>query len=287
MKFSLGTAQFGMNYGINNHIGKITTHDAKKIIKYSRDNDISFIDTAMNYGPCEEVLGEIGINDFNIITKISEIPNNISDIDNWIEKKTLQSLRKLKVNHLYGLLLHDVNQLSLKKGPKIFEAMNNLKSKGIVKKIGISVYDPNDLELFYHYFHFDLVQSPMNIIDQRLVDKKIIKFLKKNNVEIHTRSIFLQGLFFMHKQELNKLFYPWKDIWKTWFSHLKKFDISPLELCLFFQSQFQEIDRVTIGINNLNQIKEIINVMKNLNYIKLPKIKSDDKYLIDPRYWKH
>ena len=111
MKFSLGTAQFGMKYGINNLSGQVSFQEIEKIIDLCRFNNINFIDTAMNYGNSEEILGKIGVNDFNIITKIPTIPSHEKDIQAWIETKFFNSLNKLNQENVYGLLIHNSSHL--------------------------------------------------------------------------------------------------------------------------------------------------------------------------------
>ena len=285
MKFSLGTAQFGMKYGINNLSGQVSFQEIEKIIDFCRFNNINFIDTAMNYGNSEKILGKIGVKDFNIITKIPTIPSNEKDIQAWIETKFFNSLNKLNLENVYGLLIHNSSHLKDKNIDDIYSVMKALKLKGLVKKIGVSLYNPMEFILLHKKYDFDLIQAPLNLLDQRLVDADILKFLKKKNIEIHSRSIFLQGLFFMEKEKLFKSFDTWSDLWEKWFFFLEKNQISSLEVCINFQKKFRDINRVIIGVDNLMQLKKILKVASQKTNLKFPNIRSNDINLIDPRNW--
>ena len=269
MNLSLGTAQFGMKYGINNSIGQMSFHEAIKIINLCKNNGVNFIDTAMNYGESEEILGKIGVNDFNIITKFSSIPRNLNEEQKSIEEMVFNSLKKLKVKNFYALLYHNAEELIKENNHEVLQSLIKLKSKGLIKKIGLSIYNPNQIHKLYKLFPFDIVQVPFNVIDQRLKEPEIINFIKAHNIEIQTRSIFLQGVLFMNKSRLLKHFKPWRDIWELWFKYIQEQKLSPLEICLFFQKQFEDIDLVTVGVDNSHHFKQIINVVRNCRKIHL------------------
>ena len=285
MRLSLGTVQFGCDYGINNRSGRINIAEAKQIIDFAKNNEIDTIDTAVNYGSAEEILGQIGVKKFKIITKIPLIPDDVKNIYQWIENTVFCSLKKLMVKELYGLLIHDSRQLNSYKGEEILQSLQKLKDKGLIKKSGVSIYTPTNLKKFFKVKHLDLVQSPLNIIDQRLIDSGMLSFFKKQGVEIHSRSIFLQGLLFMSKKDLYDKFNEWNYLWDKWFAFLEKTKLTPLEISIQFQKNITKLDRVTIGIDNLNQLKKIVLLINENSKNFIPNIKSNDENLIDPRKW--
>jgi aryl-alcohol dehydrogenase-like predicted oxidoreductase len=285
MNLSLGTAQFGMKYGINNSIGQISFNEATKIINLCKNHGVNFIDTAMNYGVSEEILGKIGVNDFKIITKFPSIPSKLNKKQKWIEEMVFNSLKILNVEKFYALLHHNGEELIKENNHEVLQSLIKLKSQGLIKKIGVSIYNPNQIHKLYKLFPFDIVQVPFNVIDQRLKEPEIISFIKTHNIEVQTRSIFLQGILFMNKDRLLKHFKPWKDIWELWFKYIEEKKLSPLEICLFFQKQLVDINLVTVGVDNAYHFKQIIDIVKNCQEIQLPNIKSNDLHLIDPRKW--
>ena len=143
-KISLGTAQFGMDYGIANDKGKPSLDKVKSILKKAKNLGVKNIDTASVYGASESILGQIGVSDFNLTTKIPSIPIESVDIIAYVNNIIEESLNKIKIKEFHGVLLHDSEQLFNKEVESdIHNALISLKDNGLTKKVGISIYDPN------------------------------------------------------------------------------------------------------------------------------------------------
>src|SRR3990167_4725202 len=196
-KLALGTAQFGLDYGISNNSGKISEENAVALLSYAKYKGINTLDTAVAYGNSEQVLGNIGVDGWEIITKLPALPEERVDIEYWVERQLEGSLSRLGVNSVYGLLLHRPQQLFEPYGQKLISAIERLKRQGCVKKIGVSIYQPEELDLIYKVMDPDLVQSPLNILDRRLIDSGWLARLRALGVEVHVRSVFMQGLLLM------------------------------------------------------------------------------------------
>ena len=169
MKLALGTAQFGLNYGIANKHGQTPLHEVKAILQTARNSGIAVLDTAALYGTSEQVLGKAGVELFQIVTKLPPIPENIDNVSEWAQETVKESLRNLKRYSVYAVLLHRPLQLMEKSGPELFDALQSLRAEGWFSKIGLSVYAPSELEQILPYYTVDLVQAPLNVIDQRLI----------------------------------------------------------------------------------------------------------------------
>jgi len=285
-KISIGTAQFGLNYGISGGT-QISNIDAKNIIELGIKNNIVTIDTAFNYGNCHSILGNIGIKNKNeIITKLPEIPldSNIN-IENWIFDKISAALKDLKIDLIQGVLLHRPAQLLLVEGEKIYNALCKLKSSGLVKKIGISIYEPSELDELIPRFNFDIVQSPFSIFDQRLIESGWLNTLNKLNIEIHVRSVFLQGLL-LFKELRPKKFDRWADLWQEWDNYLLNSNKSALENCLQFVNSQEKINKIIIGIDSYQQFSEIIKIDLSNDYIKPKNFNIKEmNLLVNPSKW--
>ena len=191
MKVALGTAQFGTNYGIANVLGQINILEAKAILNYAAYSGIDTIDTAIAYGESEKCLGEIGLNNYRIITKLPEIPDGYIDLKDWVFEQVQNSLDNLKVKSLSGLLLHRPSQLLDPDKKNLWSILVNLKNTGQIEKLGFSIYTPDELSSLWNLFKPDIVQAPYNILDRRLEMSGWLQRLYDENVEIHIRSIFL------------------------------------------------------------------------------------------------
>lgn len=283
-KIGLGTVQFGLDYGVNNKTGKISSKEAGKILKYALTSGIDTIDTAYNYGDSEEVIGNFILRnkaDFNIISKVPS--SNPKEVDLYLN----QTLSKLKQDWLYGYLIHDFN--SFLQNKEILSEIQKYKDKKI-KKIGFSLYYPSELEyLFNNNISFDIVQIPFNIFDQRF--NKLLPILKKRNVEIHTRSVFLQGLVFKQISELEGIFVKLEDKLTALCLLSVQSDITVSSLCLNFALLNPYIDKVIIGVDSLNNLKENIKNVENHNkvkkiYSKLSLFSESNEDIILPTNWK-
>ena len=285
MKLALGTVQFGLPYGIANQSGQVSRSEVKAMLQLAVANGIYTLDTAIAYGDSEKCLGEAGTQDFNVITKLPALPDNCADVNGWVEQQFNASLSRLGVSEVYGLLLHRSEQLIGSNGVAIYKALQTLKGNGQVKKVGVSIYSPCELEFLIPRYRFDLVQAPFSLVDQRLFSSGWMQRLRDADVEIHTRSVFLQGLLLMNQADIPSKFLRWDNLWRAWHKWLVASHISAVEACLAFPLSFAEIDRVIVGADSVSQLSEIISATKRPTNTQLPNLQSDDEDLISPARW--
>lgn len=284
-KIILGTAQFGMNYGINNFKGKIAKKEAFKIIDAARKVGIDTFDTAITYGDSENILGEFNAQSSHKLVIISKLPECIpGEVQAYVNA----SLKKLNLNRIYGYLVH--NFKNYRRFPELFNKLCNLKAEGKVSKIGFSLYYPNELEyLLSKNVSFDLIQIPLSIFDQRFLP--YLYELKKKKVEVHARSVFLQGLIFKKPEEMKGVFSPLNDKLKQLSVLARDNSISLLNLFLNFVLFQDYVDKVVVGVDSLTNLKELIAVASKQNEAKkrifnLADYKIEDEQIIVPANWK-
>jgi len=287
MKLSIGTAQFGSNYGISNKTGKIGAIEGKKIIDFAESAGINSIDTAVSYGDSEKSLGDIGISKFDVVTKIPSCKAKKNEIFNWVLNEVDNSILRLKQDKIFGLLVHDTHDLVSDNGHEIFNAMSYLKKTNKVSKIGISAYSPTQILEVTDRYNIDLVQAPLNILDRRLVESGCLASLKNKNIEVHTRSCFLQGLLLSDLSEIPFQFTKWKELFYSWHNWLKANNKNALQTCLSYPLSIKGIDRVIVGIDSLKQLKEIFSSRIYNEAFDFPDIHSSDENLINPMNWKN
>ena len=274
-----------MHYGVANETGKISLGVARDILKTSLENNIDLLDTASLYGDSESCLGELGVEHFRVITKLPEVPESTTDIKGWILFQLKESLKKLHINSTYGLLLHRPLQLCGVNGREIYNALKSMKDCGLVQKIGISIYSPHELDALFKSYHFDLVQAPFNLIDRRLCETGWLNRLKESDIEVHTRSSFLQGLLLMDQRNIPLSFSKWNSLWGQWHYWLRSNQKKALEVALGFPLSFPEIDRIIVGIDSKNQLDEVLAVSGSGLVDSFPDIQCNDDMLINPSFW--
>ncbi|RZP13988.1 MAG: aldo/keto reductase [Chloroflexi bacterium] len=286
-KLALGTVQFGTDYGINSGI-KVDPNEVTNIINCARNNDISLLDTAQLYGSSEKVLGDINTQDFDIVTKSRGF-----DQEAITEKEAVfvindlhKSLKLLKQKSLYAFLVHHGEDLLKPGGEMIFNQLQTLKKQGLVNKIGISAYIDNQLIEIIDRFDIDIIQLPMNILDSRLINNGLLKKIYAKGIEIHTRSVFLQGLLLMDLDKRPKYFERWSSLWKFWNEWLADNKLTPLEASIRYMISKPEISRVLVGVDNKDQLQSIINAVDG-NLPPIPKeLSTNDPDLLNPGNWK-
>jgi aryl-alcohol dehydrogenase-like predicted oxidoreductase len=285
MKIALGTANFGQKYGLaKKNIN--SNKKIKKILKFSNISNIKIIDTSGNYGSSESLLGSNNLKDFKVITKlkVSAKEKKKDSLENIIFKKIKTSLLKLNIKKLYAILLHSSDDLKCRKKYLLIKALKQLKKKNLVSKIGVSIYDPKELDFIWSFWKPDIVQCPFNILDQRIYKSGWLEKLKKNKIETHVRSIFLQGLLLKDEKSIPKKFKKWKNIFKKLNVYCKNENITKVEACVNFIKSFRKVSYVVIGFENIDQIKAAIKYFKSNNK-KYPSLACGDMKLIKPQLW--
>jgi aryl-alcohol dehydrogenase-like predicted oxidoreductase len=285
MKLVLGSAQIGMNYGLFNN-KKINSKEFRRVQKLVINSKIKFIDTATSYGDSEKIIGNSKLNKLNIITKIKLCKKNNINIEDWVVKKIIRTTNLLKINRIYGLLVHDFNDLLGKKGKKYLHALQELKRRKVISKIGVSIYDPDEIGKIWKIWKPDIVQFPLNVFDNRILYSGWIDILKKFQIKMYARSVFLQGLLINNSDssEFNKSYKFYFNRFEDWCSVN---NISKVQACLHFVKQYKKIDYLVVGFNNYNHLKEIIDVFKKKQIIIPNKFSTNNINLIDPRRWNY
>ncbi len=285
MKLALGTAQFGMGYGLSNTIGKVPQFEAQKMLDFALDNSIDLLDTAISYGSSEECLGHAGVTDFKVITKLPPVPENCANVYHWVEEQVTASRSRIGVDVFYGLLLHNAGDLIRAKASELYKVLDAHRRSGEIQKIGISIYSPHELDLINKKFSIDIVQAPFNLIDRRLHASGWLQRLKGRGIEVHIRSIFLQGLLLMPLSDIPTKFNRWSDLWMRWNKWRLENAVKPINACISFARQFKEIDRMIVGATSLRELQEITNAFSN-NFIgPFPNLESFDEMLLNPSNW--
>ena len=284
MKLCLGTAQFGLDYGINNPHGKISQENILEILTLAHDNGIVMLDTASAYGNSESVLGESILQtgqDFQIITKYP-VNTDVRPVQ-WIDT----SLKQLRKDKIYGYLFH--NYSIYQKHPDYINDFTRIKEAGKSEKTGFSLYFPYEAEyILRNNIPCDIVQIPYNIFDQRFAP--ILPELKSRGIEIHVRSIFLQGLFFIDPEKLDIHFNSIKSLLIELHQTAENNSISITALCLAFAYNNQEISYIVVGIDSLDNLKDIIGVYSLLGKLYFyndffAKFTINDEKIILPFNW--
>lgn len=283
-RLALGTVQLGMPYGLANIAGQVEPPEAAAIVNHARAAGIDTLDTAIAYGDSERRLGEIGVRGWKVISKLPPLPASC-DVSEWVRESTRGSLERLGVQRLYGLLLHRSQDLLDARSRALYAALLALQAQGLVDKIGVSIYGPQELDVLHGRFKLDLVQAPFNILDRRLASSGWLGNLREQHVEVHIRSVFLQGLLLMPADRRPARFAKWRPLWNDWDAWLQDRQVSPVQACLSFALAQREVDRVVVGVENVAQLRDILAVDTSTVHVPPERLASEDPNLINPSRW--
>ncbi|MBI5698789.1 aldo/keto reductase [Candidatus Saganbacteria bacterium] len=283
-KLALGTAQFGMDYGINNRRGKVSQREAFEILDLALANGIDTLDTAAGYGESENVLGQYLKQSQNSFKVISKLPDGAaSDLAGTVNA----SLEKLNITSFYGYLFH--NFKTYQEDPGSLDSLKALKKEGKIGKIGFSLYHPGDLDLILENgLACDLVQVPYSVLDQRFAP--YFQRLNDRKIEVHVRSVFLQGLLFKPASELNGYFSSVKEKIAALRRLAEGARIPLASMLLDFALANRSIDRVVVGVDSLDNLKELVAAAQYLDSFaaikdRLAELKETDERIILPFNW--
>jgi aryl-alcohol dehydrogenase-like predicted oxidoreductase len=285
MNLGIGTAQFGSNYGVANTLGKVSVKDITAILDHAESAGLNIIDTAIDYGESEQALGCAGVQNWNIVTKLPSIPKPCGNKVEWVIENVSNSLKRLNVNSIYGLLLHRPLELLEESNYCVWETLTDLRRNGLIKKIGYSIYSPNELFDLWDEFLPDIVQGPFNIVDRRIEQYGALDQMERKGIEFHARSVFLQGLLLLSDNERHSKFDRWSAFWKLWDVWLQKNSLTPLEACISFVSQHPKVSKTIIGVDCLDHLVQIIKCA-DIKICDIPlELSSSDLNLINPYNW--
>ncbi len=285
MKLALGTAQFGGPYGVANSNGQIGYEEAARILNRAKLSGVVTLDTAVSYGKSESTLGNLGLCGWKVITKLPKIPASVQNVYDWVFTQVKASMQRLHVNTLSGVLLHNPEDIFTKQGPSYLKALQDLRELGIIEAIGYSIYSPLALDELTKCFWPDIVQAPFNVFDQRLLTSGWLDKLNSRGVLVHVRSVFLQGLLTMSPTLRPQYFSKWKDLLSNWDTLVIDLGVSPVKICLDFNSYFQQINKIIIGVDSVEQLQQILREYSSENCYNLESFASEDLDLIEPFRW--
>jgi aryl-alcohol dehydrogenase-like predicted oxidoreductase len=279
----LGGAQLGLPYGILNGGETLSSEEVARILDTAVGHGIDSIDTAIAYGQSESVIGETAQNRFNIISKLPPLPSEVSNVSEWVHMQVDASLARLNCKSLDALLLHRPQDLVEQHGAELYAAINSLKIKQIIQRFGISIYAPDELDGIIGKFDIDVVQAPLNVFDRRILG--VIDQLTARNIEVHVRSVFLQGVLIASPKDRPQRFQPWSEHFSRFDTWVLSTGVSAMACCLAFALQQTGVAKLVIGTTSAESLTEIMNSIPNMHLEVPADLQSSIEQLIDPRVW--
>ena len=285
MKLALGTVQFGLAYGAFNLNGQVAEHEVARILERAKTAGIDLLDTAHAYGNSESVLGALHAGDeFRIVTKLPALHD--SSPGRVLELFT-ESLRRLRAQRVYGLLLHRAADLLAPNADGLWKVLQAQRDQGLVQRIGFSAYGPAEaLEVLQRY-SVELIQLPLNVFDTRHIDSGLLDICKSRGIQVHARSIFLQGFAMSNPEELSGHLGRYREVLARFQERCRNLALTPMQAALRFALDLPQVDQIVVGVENRRQLEEILEATRSapLPASVFKGLNSQDLALIDPSLW--
>ena len=291
-RLALGTAQWGMTYGIANRAGQPPSDEVDRMLELGRKRGVELLDTAYAYGEAEKILGaqRVTARGYHVITKTP--PLRVSRVGDEHARGAIdafhQSLTSLDCSRVYGLLVHGADSLLVDGGERIWEALETIRSEGHVNRMGVSVYHPLQLERILDKYPIDIVQLPFSVYDQRFKQQGLLRRLQGMRIEIHARSVFLQGLLLVPPDQLPPAFESIRTHHAGLHARLRERGLTPIESCLLYCLQQPEIARIVVGCETTDQLRDVLDA----SAMSIPDAVSElaefgllDEAVINPSTW--
>lgn len=292
MKIGLGTVQFGTNYGVSNVHGKTAPREVESILQMAAENQIRLLDTACTYGDSESVLGRamisVGVR-FDIVTKTPVFPGvEVRKADARMVAESLKrSLEHLRLPRVYGLLAHRARDLTSAGGRHIIDELLSIRNDGLAERVGVSVYSGAEIDSVLRLFTPDIIQLPLNVLDRRLIGSGHLQRLVGSGVEVHARSVFLQGLLLMNPEQFPARLRPLRRPVEEFSRTAAQKGLSGMHAALKFVLDRPEVAKVLVGVTSAEQLRDVLAAVAILpnRHIELEPMTIDDERLLDPSTW--
>ena len=284
-KIAIGTANFGMQYGVANSQGKLSKNSVAEILGLAKSLGVTCLDTANAYGESQNALGEFGVRDWRVVSKISSIPRDCEDVRSFVRAEIDLILTSLNLSEFDTVLVHNPKDLMGNVSEIVYEELQKAKSQGQVEKIGVSIYDPSDLESITSQFQLDVVQAPINVFDNRLQGSGWLDRLVSMGVEVHARSVFLQGVLLSAIAQNNDFFKPWKTTFERWNRFAESSGTSALINCIKHVNSFDKVVFAVVGVDSAQNLSEVFDAFSEQPQRIDEGNFSVDSQLINPACW--
>jgi len=285
-RLALGTVQFGLDYGVANVSGQVGQSEVAAILNVAAAAGIDTLDTAIAYGQSEAALGRAGVKSWRVITKLPPLPQDVTAVPGWINEQIDGSLRRLGITQLEAVLLHRSGDLLGRHGDDYLRALIDMKAAGLTRALGVSVYDPAELDVLWPIWRPDVVQAPCNVLDRRLIRSGWLDRLNQNKIRVQVRSAFLQGLLLLPAERRPEGFAPWNVILDRWVAWCDGRGVSPLRGALSFVRALPGIEFAVVCVDSAKHLEEVLALSAVAEPLPPDDMFSEDRDLIDPSRWK-
>jgi aryl-alcohol dehydrogenase-like predicted oxidoreductase len=286
-RLALGTVQIGLAYGVS-HGGQVAADEAGRILALARSHGIDLIDTAAAYGDSEAVLGTLpDSQDFGVVTKTIPLRKPVLDAGDVarVADGLARSLARLRRDRVDVVLVHDAGDLLAQGGDRLWAALEAARDRGQVGRIGVSVYDGTEADAVRARFPVTVVQLPLSALDQRPATDGTLDRLAAAGIEVHVRSVFLQGLLLISETEVPDRLAAARPMLARWRAACEAAGASPVAAALAYPASLASVARIVVGVHSTAPLAEIVAGLEAAPTLDWGRLACHDPAVVDPRCW--
>lgn len=283
---ALGTAQFGLDYGLTNFVGKLSTGEVERILQHAKDHGVGWLDTAAAYGDAEFRLGSLlgGDEGFLICSKLLPTPVGGDALDS-AQRSFERSLQALRRDHLDALLVHAPADLLGYQGEAVWRWMMALREQGLARSIGMSVYEECEIDALTARFKPDWIQLPASILDQRLVSSGCLARLSEQGIHVQARSLLLQGVATLQVGALPGPLAGLARSLQRVHEAAEEFGVQTLDLALAWAAANRFIQLGVVGVSGVDELAQCVDAFALGFDTDWSQFACEESKLLDPRKW--
>lgn len=281
VELALGTAQFGLKYGIAGRGEPVPSGEVRSILSSAWERGIRVIDAAPAYGDIEGRLDDLAQHHpFAIVSKIPALPQQgaPADISSFVGQSIGRTRSRLR-ERLHAVLFHRGEDLLGSQGDVAWQSATEAIA-GTEIRLGASCYSPDEAAVVRSRYPIAIAQIPGNAFDQRLAESGGM-----DRCEVHLRSAFLQGLLLMSSSDVS-IRMPWAAAaiaaWHHWCAD---HGLTPLQAALSIAKGLPAVRYCIVGVDRQSQLEEIAAAWQHAEPLRAPQLAMQDRDIIDPRRW--
>ncbi len=261
-KLILGTANFGMNYGIAN--GKrLDDSTLDEVLSLASDEGFWGIDTANAYGDAELRIGQFFERNGKTLKVITKLTERDYPSEETVEKEIEAALTRMHIDFIDVLLIHS-HQTYRQYGETVLPVLRRLCREKVIGEYGVSLYRPQEMKVVVEDTQGPMAfEIPLNLFDRRFIDGPQLQDFKTAGHHFFARSIFLQGLFFIEPKDCPLHFSSVKDRLMKMKAFSDDAGLEPESLPLLFALSHPHMDGVILGVDHLAHLRRNIDAISN------------------------
>ncbi len=292
-RLGLGTVQFGVPYGLTSGPRQIAPALARAVLERAWERGVDLLDTAPAYGDSEAVIAAQwpASARFAVVSKTHRIGRDRiepDDITQIIERAKL-SIARFPRSALHALLVHEADDLLVPGGDRLFAALETLRRDGLIARLGVSVYHPASLEAVMARYSIDAVQLPFNVLDQRFARTGLIARLAAGGIEVHVRSLFMQGFLLGAPSDLPAALTRVAPLAASFREQARATGLDPVTAALLLAAREPGVARIVIGIDGVTSLDENLTSFDRARCwtgeFDFTPFAIEDRDVVDPRRW--